>query len=119
GQRPGNDVNPPMLAKLARQLARDTGLACRILDEKELARQGLGGILAVGSGSAAPPRLIVLEYRPQSRRSAAPLLVVGKGITFDSGGISIKPADRMGLMTHDKCGATAVLGLLYAAAKLR
>jgi leucyl aminopeptidase len=135
--RPGNDVNPPVLAKTAQQLARSCGLSCRILDEKELARQGMGGILAVGGGSATPPRLIVLEHRPKSRKNAArlsstlrlrpegsslksaPLLVVGKGITFDAGGISIKPADRMGLMIYDKCGAMAVLGLMYAAAKLQ
>ena len=120
GSRPGNSVNPPVLADIARKLAREVGLNCRVYDQNEMARLGLGGILAVGGGSATPPRLIVLEYKPKSGRqkNAPPLLVVGKAITFDAGGISIKPADRMGLMIYDKCGAMAVLGLMYAAAKL-
>ena len=117
--RPGNEVNPPTLAKQAQALARQTGLRCTIMDEKQLARLGMGGILAVGGGSIhSPPRLIVLDHRPPVR-NAKTLLVVGKAITFDSGGISIKPADKMGKMIFDKCGGTAVLGLMYAAAKLK
>jgi leucyl aminopeptidase len=94
-----------------------------VLDEKEMSRLGMGGILAVGQGSANPPRMIVLEHRggqkQKTRNKAQPtLLVVGKSITFDTGGISIKPADKMGDMIFDKCGGMAVLGLMYAAAKL-
>ncbi len=101
---------------------------CRILDEKEMARLGMGGILAVGAGSiATPPRMIVLEYDGSKKKSRGknaraankPLLVVGKAITFDSGGISIKPAEKMGKMIFDKCGGMAVLGLMYALAKLK
>lgn len=123
--RPGNEINPPSLAKVAQELAREVGLTSRILDEKELKRLGMGGILAVGSGSAlTPPRMIVLEYRPKTGsngrgKNSQPVLVVGKAITFDTGGISIKAAEKMGRMVFDKCGAMAVLGLMYAVAKLK
>jgi leucyl aminopeptidase len=142
--RPGNDINPPALADVARELARATGLKLRVLDEREMEKLGMGGILAVGAGSrrVAPPRMIVLEHRVGrsegrgqksgngkarassigNRKSATgnspPLLVVGKAITFDTGGISIKPAEKMGRMIFDKCGAMAVLGMMYAVATL-
>jgi leucyl aminopeptidase len=127
--RPGNDINPPALAKVAQQLAREVGIECRVLDEKQLARLGMGGILAVGGGSIeTPPRLIVLNYRPGGVRAARagakpfrrpPLLIVGKAITFDTGGISIKPAEKMGKMVFDKCGGMTVLGVMCAVARLR
>ena len=127
--RPGNDINPPALAKVAGDLAREVGLVVRVLDEKQMERMGMGGILAVGAGSSrTPPRMIVLHHRPGGVKGARqrakqgqrdrPLLVVGKAITFDTGGISIKPAEKMGRMIFDKCGAMAVLGLMYAVAKL-
>jgi len=136
--RPGNEINPPRLAEVARQMCKEVGLTCRVLDEKEMKRLGMGGILAVGAGSnATPPRMIVMEYAPKGSGSKAPgsgkkksgrngrasgakpLLVVGKAITFDSGGISIKPAEKMGRMVYDKCGAMAVLGLMVAVARLK
>lgn len=133
--RPGNNINPPTLAKVAQQLAKEVGLGIKVLDEKQMARLGMGGILAVGQGSANPPRMIVLEHRGPGSGSRVPksakhspgtrnpgpgtLLVVGKSITFDTGGISIKPADKMGEMVFDKCGGMAVLGLMYAVAKLK
>jgi len=122
--RPGNDINPPSLAKVAREMAREVGLTCRVMDENELTKLGMGGILAVGSGSiATPPRLIVLEHGgakgKKGKKSSRPLLIVGKSITFDAGGISIKPADKMGKMIYDKCGGMAVLGLMYVLAKLK
>ncbi len=137
--RPGNVVNPPSLAKIVQDMARQVGLTCRILDEKQLAKLGMNGILAVGSASATPPRLIVLEHKVSGfrvrgsakgnkaktsllnpePRTLNPLLIVGKAITFDTGGVSIKPADKMGKMIYDKCGAMAVLGTMYAAAKLK
>jgi leucyl aminopeptidase len=128
--RPGNDINPPTLAKVAEDLAREVGLDVRVLDEKQMAKLGMGGILAVGAGSiATPPRMIILQHRPGGIKAArasvkagqkvAPLLVVGKAITFDTGGISIKPAEKMGKMIYDKCGGMAVLGLMYAVAKLK
>jgi leucyl aminopeptidase len=118
-QRPGNDINPLTLAKVASDMAREVGLKCRVLDEKQMKKLGMGGILAVGAGSiATPPRLIVLEHN-QSRKKTKPLLVVGKAITFDTGGISIKPADKMGKMVFDKCGGMTVLGLMCAVARLK
>ncbi len=119
--RPGNDVNPPVLAREAKELARQTGLACTIYDEKQLKKLGMGGILAVGAGSIySPPRMIVLEHKPRGLgRTSRPILLVGKAITFDTGGISIKPADKMGKMIFDKCGAMAVLGCMVALAKLK
>jgi leucyl aminopeptidase len=117
--RPANDINPPSLAKVSQGMAREAGLKCRVMDEKELARLGMGGILAVGAGSIqTPPRMIVLEHRP-AKGVGKTLLIVGKAITFDTGGISIKPADKMGKMIFDKCGAMTVLGLMYAVAKLK
>lgn len=119
--RPGNEINPPSLAKAAQDIAREVGLSCRVLDDKELKRLGMGGLLAVGSGSANPPRLIALEHNPKSaiRNSQSPLLVIGKSITFDTGGVSIKPAEKMGDMIYDKCGGMAVLGLMVALARLK
>ena len=130
--RPGNDLNPPSLAKVAEELAKAVGLTCRVMDEKELKKLGMGGILAVGAGSNAPPRLIVLEHDPAGKARAkkghsksktsdlkSPLLVVGKAITFDTGGISIKSAANMGRMIFDKSGGMAVLGLMCAVAKLK
>ena len=83
-------------------MASEVGLGCRVLDEKQMAKLGMGGILAVGSASATPPRMIVLEHHlGDSKKKRPPLLVVGKAITFDTGGVSIKPADKMGHMVYD------------------
>ena len=119
--RPGNDINPVTLADVARKAARDTGLGCRVFDEKQLAKLRMGGLLAVGGGSiAAPPRLIVLEHKPKAiKKGSKPVLLVGKAITFDTGGISIKPAEKMGRMVFDKCGGMAVLGAMVAIARLK
>ncbi|MFN4242461.1 MAG: leucyl aminopeptidase family protein [Tepidisphaerales bacterium] len=118
--RPGNDINPVSLVDVARTLARESRLKCTVLDDRKLRQLGMGGLLGVGGGSPTPPRLIALEYRsPKAPRGARPLLVVGKTITFDTGGISIKPAERMGRMIYDKCGGMAVLGLMHALARLR
>ncbi len=123
--RPGNNINPVTLAKAAQEMAKEAGLGYRVLDEKQMKTLGMGGILAVGAASiSTPPRMIILEYRggkgARTGKSAAkPVLVVGKSITFDTGGISIKPADKMGRMIYDKCGGMAVLGLMYALAKLK
>ena len=120
--RPGNDINPVSLAKVAEKLAEELGIKSRVLDEKEMTDLGMGGILGVGAGSSAtPPRMIVLEYRPKKspKKNGRTLLVVGKAITFDTGGISIKPAASMQKMVFDKCGGMAVLGLMYAVAKLK
>jgi leucyl aminopeptidase len=118
GNLPGNVIYPATLAERARQLADDCGLRCTVLDKKALHRGGFGGLLAVGGGSAHEPRLTVLEYRGAGA-DQKPVALVGKAITFDTGGISIKPADKMDEMKFDKCGGCAVLGILRAAAQLK
>lgn len=118
GNQPGNVVTPADLARRARALAATWKMTCRVWDESALRREGFGGIVAVGQGSVNPPRLIVLEYRG-GRRGAPPVALVGKAITFDSGGLSIKPWDRMDEMKFDKMGGCAVLGILRAAAELK
>lgn len=115
---PGNLLYPASLAAHAARMAKAVGLSCKVLDEKALKKEGFGGILAVGAGSARPPRLIVLEHRGGGKKRA-PLALVGKAITFDSGGISIKPAANMEDMIFDKCGGMAVLGAMEALARLK
>ncbi len=116
---PADTASPERLAEEAKSLGKELGLKVTVFDETKLAEMGCGGILAVGSGSNShPPRLIVLEYAGGARRGKT-VAVVGKGITFDSGGISIKPAPHMADMKFDKSGAVAVLGILRAAALLR
>jgi len=116
---PADTASPERLAEEATALGKEFGLKVTVFDEKKLAEMGCGGILAVGSGSAShPPRMIVLEY-PGGARRGRTVAVVGKGITFDSGGISIKPATNMQEMKFDKSRAVAVLGILRAAATLK
>jgi leucyl aminopeptidase len=110
---PPNEANPAWIERRARELARRHGMKLRVFAAPELRRLGMGGILGVGAGSATPPRLLRLEWG-QGRPIVA---LVGKGVTFDTGGISIKPAAAMDEMKYDKCGATTVLGLMSAAAQ--
>lgn len=114
--RPGNVVNPEVMANAASKLAEELPLEVEVLDEVQMAERKMGAILAVGQGSANPPRMITLKY---NGADAAPYVAyVGKGITFDSGGISIKPDDGMGEMKDDMSGAGAVLGAMKAIAAL-
>lgn len=114
--RPGNVVNPEVMANAASKLAEELPLEVEVLDEVQIAEHKMGAILAVGQGSANPPRMITLKY---NGADAAPYVAyVGKGITFDSGGISIKPDDGMGEMKDDMSGAGAVLGAMKAIATL-
>ncbi|MDX1624067.1 MAG: leucyl aminopeptidase [Gemmatimonadota bacterium] len=117
GNLPPNELYPAALAERATELAEEHGLECEVLDRSRLEERGMGGILGVGQGSAKDPRLIVLRYRGGSG-DAAPIAVVGKAITFDTGGISIKSAKNMDEMKFDKMGGCAVLGILKAAALL-
>jgi len=113
-------MNPAELAAAARKVASHTAqLTCTVFDEKQLKQKKMGGILAVGSGSVNKPRLIVLKYAPAGRKSIATVGLVGKAITFDSGGISIKPAAHMQDMKMDMSGGAAVLGTMKAAAELK
>ena len=113
---PPSDLNPEILAEKAEQIGKDAGLSVEVLDEKALADGGYGGIVGVGQGSVNPPRLVRLAYRhPEARHT---VVFVGKGITFDSGGLSLKPADSMDWMKSDMGGAGAVLGALQAISRL-
>jgi leucyl aminopeptidase len=113
---PPSDLSPESLAETARQVADKAGLAVEVLDESALVDGGYGGIAGVGQGSVNPPRLVRLAYsHPEAAKTLA---LIGKGITFDSGGLSLKPADAMDWMKSDMGGAGAVLGALRAIAKL-
>lgn len=114
---PPGDLPPARLAERARAAAEQAGLKVEVLDEKALARGGYGGILGVGQGSANPPRLVRIDYTPARARTH--LALVGKGITFDSGGLSIKPAGAMETMKSDMAGAATVLGAVLAVAAQR
>lgn len=114
---PPNLVNPATLAKTAVDLADDMGLECEIYDEVELERMGMNALLAVGRGSANPPRLIHLTYKPSSR-PLKKIALVGKGLTFDSGGLDIKTSENMRTMKGDKTGACVVLGAMRSLVKL-
>ncbi|RYU14136.1 leucyl aminopeptidase [Nocardioides iriomotensis] len=114
---PSNEKSPEWLADQARTVARNAGLTVKVWDEKQLAAQGFGGILGVGQGSARPPRMVRLDYTPASgARKAKHVVLVGKGITFDTGGLSIKPKDNMMLMKRDMTGAGVVLAVMGALA---
>ena len=119
-QEPGNRVTPGALAARAQEIGRASAGAVKVkvLGEAQLRKLGAGGILAVGQGSREESRLIALEYRC-GRKDARRLAVIGKGITFDSGGISIKPAAAMEEIKYDMCGAAAVLGLFQIISRLR
>lgn len=119
GNLPGNVCTPRFLAERARLLAREhKGLRVQVLDETRIRRLKMGCLLAVSRGSAQPPRFIVLEYRGGSR-GAAPVVLVGKGVTFDSGGISLKDPAAMDEMKYDMCGAASVLAAIHCAALLK
>lgn len=116
--QPSNHLTPSRLAEQAALMAKSVGLNCTVLQEEELRSLNMGGILGVASGSKEPPRLIVLEYG-RGLRTSPTLALVGKGITFDSGGISLKPAEKMDQMKDDMAGGAVVLGVMQAAARLK
>ncbi len=114
---PANELTPSRLAEEARATAESAGLACQVMGPDELRELGMGAFLAVAQGSDQPARLIVLRHQPQ--RSAPVVALVGKGLTFDSGGISLKPSDQMHIMKRDMAGAAAVLAAMRAIAELK
>jgi len=119
GNTPPNVCTPTWLGEQARALARQHGsIKAKVLGRDEIRKLGMGSFLAVAQGSRQPPRLIVLEYLHGSRGDK-PVALVGKGITFDTGGISIKPSDKMDEMKFDMCGAASVLGTFKAVAQLK
>lgn len=117
---PGNEIYPATLAQRAREAGRRHGFRVTIFDEKRIAKEKMGGLLGVARGSHNPPRFIIMEHKPaRTRRPGGPVVLVGKGVTFDSGGISIKPSANMAEMKMDMSGAAAVIGTMQAAAALR
>ncbi|MFH1682154.1 MAG: leucyl aminopeptidase [Candidatus Eisenbacteria bacterium] len=115
---PPNRLSPARLAEEAERIASETGAKARVMDEKMIEQEGLLSLLAVGTGSANPPRFIEVDY--DGSDGHGPVIgLVGKGITFDSGGLSLKPADRMAHMKYDMSGAAAVLAATRGAARLR
>ena len=118
GNLPGNVCTPTYLADQARALAkRHAKVTFKALDEARMKRLGMGSLLSVARGSRQPPRLVILEYRGAAR-GEAPIVLVGKGVTFDSGGISIKPSAAMDEMKFDMCGAASVIGAMETCATL-
>src|SRR4051812_17634122 len=118
GNLPGNHCTPTYLADQAVELGKRHGIKVEVFDTKGIEKLGMGSFLAVAQGSKQPPRFIVLEHRG-GKKDEAPVVLVGKGVTFDTGGISIKPAAEMDEMKFDMCGAASVLGTMKAVALLK
>jgi len=118
GNLPGNVCTPSHLADTARKLARQFKLKVQVLERRQMEALKMGALLAVAKGSEEPPKLIVLRYDGAPARQA-PVVLVGKGITFDTGGISLKPAAEMDEMKYDMCGAASVLGTMRALAEMK
>ena len=116
--QPGNKLTPTMLAEKAREVADSTGLSCEIFDLAALKEKGFGTLLAVAQGSEEEPRFIALEYTPEGEKRET-VVFVGKGITFDTGGISLKPGKGMEEMKHDMSGAAAVLGAMQVIGNIK
>jgi leucyl aminopeptidase len=115
---PPNDCSPSQLANIALSIATEYGLKSRIVERYEMESMGLNGIVSVGKGSQYPPKLIILEYRG-SNDDERPYLLVGKGVTFDTGGISLKDSDKMDEMKFDKSGGCDVIAIMKAVASLK
>lgn len=120
GNTPANHLTPTDLSDVADDLARNyDDLHCKILKDSDIKRLGMGAIIAVAQGSVEPPNFIVLEYHGADNRDDAPIVLVGKGVTFDTGGISLKPGAGMDEMKYDMCGAASVIGTMQAIAELK
>jgi leucyl aminopeptidase len=115
---PANDLTPSLYGKKAQKLAREHGLRCQVLDQKAIVAEKMGALLGVARGSAEPPRFIVLQYSG-GRAGQKPVVLVGKGVTFDSGGISLKPGLDMHEMKQDMTGSAVVLATVITAARLK
>ena len=118
GNLPGNVCTPTYLAETASQIANEYAIECEILEQAEMEALGMHSLLSVAKGSKQAPKLIVLHYKG-GKKDGKPLVLVGKGITFDSGGISLKPGPEMDEMKFDMCGAASVLGTLKAVAQMK
>src|SRR6185503_5775440 len=114
---PPNDCSPKVLASFSEKLSANSKIKVRVIKKEEMETYGFGGILAVGRGSSSTPNLIVIEYSGSSKNEK-PIVVVGKAVTFDTGGISIKPSEKMEEMKYDKCGGCNVIGIMKAISDL-
>jgi len=119
GNQPSNVLTPTRLARIAQDLAKEYGMSCQILERSQIEKLGMGALAGVARGSQEPPKFIILEHHGSKRSKDKPVALIGKSITFDSGGISIKPAEKMEQMKDDMSGGAAVLGALRAAAQLK
>ncbi len=117
GDLPSNICTPTFLSDTAKSLAKEFSLGCEIIEESEMNKLGMGSLLSVSKGSIESPKLINLTYTGNG--NAKPVVLIGKGVTFDSGGISLKPGAAMGEMKYDMCGAAAVLGTMRAVAEMK
>ncbi|KAA3632036.1 MAG: leucyl aminopeptidase [Proteobacteria bacterium] len=118
GNLPGNVCTPTYLAQQARKLQKRYGLKVSVLDENRMKRMGMGALLSVSRGSREPAKLIVMEYQGAAK-TERPVVLVGKGLTFDAGGISLKPAAAMDEMKYDMCGGASVFGTMQAVAEMK
>ncbi len=116
--RPANRKTPSMLAQVAKEVAENNGLRWKVLNMEEMKALGMGALLAVASGSHESPKFIILEYKPP-KRGLDTVVVIGKAITFDSGGLSLKPSENMDKMKHDMGGGAATIGVVQAASQLK
>jgi leucyl aminopeptidase len=116
---PPNVLTPGVLADRAKAVATECGLGCDILNEDRMRQLGMGALLGVAQGSVEPPALIVLTYTPETVMAPGHIGLIGKGVTFDTGGISIKPAEGMEKMKYDMAGGAAVIGAMQAIARLK
>lgn len=114
---PSNDATPIRIAEEVKNISVETGLNYNVLDEKDMKTLGMGGIINVAKGSSQPPRFVIIEHNGGGYTQ--PIILIGKGITFDSGGISLKPSEKMEEMKYDKAGAAAVIAIMQIAAQLQ
>lgn len=119
--QPGNVATPAAIAAAAQSMCAEVGLHCQVLDEAEIRQQGMGALLAVAQGATQPVKFIIMEYSPDSSGQAGqqPVVLVGKGVAFDTGGYSLKPVENMGSMKMDMAGAAAVIGAMRTVALLK
>ncbi len=115
---PPNECTPTTLATFAKSIAKKNKMKCIVFSQNELKKKGFGGITAVGKGSKNEPKLMVLEHHG-GRSNKKPIVLVGKAVTFDTGGISLKPGEKMDEMKFDKCGGCTVLGIMKAVSELK
>ena len=115
---PPNECPPMKLGEIAKKIANENKMKCTVFSKNEIKSKGLGGVTAVGQGSKNEPKFIILEYR-NGKKEQKPILLVGKAVTFDTGGISLKPGEKMDEMKFDKCGGCTVLGIMKAISELK